>query len=163
MTSASDDGATMRMAQRQQDDNSGQKRFTSRHFDLGHYYRPPLILPEIPDPIPSMPPMCAKMDFQVMTIDHGADYTNTQNSEFFNSAFHQLSHDLRTPLNHINGFAELLLMDKELSPTNIEYVRAILSGSERLKAAVTSHLSCAEAIAVAPPNDAVATHHPASI
>lgn len=66
----------------------------------------------------------------------------------FGSEFHQLSQDLRTPLNAINGFAELLLMDGQLSAAQAEYVRAILTGSETLTAAVVSHLDHVE---TAPP------------
>ena len=55
----------------------------------------------------------------------------------FASDFHQLSHDLRTPLNAINGYAELLLMDEALSQSHADYVRAILTGSEALRVAVT--------------------------
>lgn len=62
----------------------------------------------------------------------------------FDSEFHRLSHDLRTPLNHINGFAQLLLMDRGLSPANAAYARAILSGGETLEAAVISYLDRAE-------------------
>lgn len=63
----------------------------------------------------------------------------------FGSDLHQLSHDLRTPLNHINGFAELLLMDEGLSPRSAEYVRAILSGGKVLQAAVLSYLDGVDA------------------
>jgi signal transduction histidine kinase len=69
----------------------------------------------------------------------------------FGSELHQLSHDLRTPLNHINGFAELLLMDKGLSPAHAEYVQAILSGSKALQTAVASYLDQADATAAAAP------------
>jgi hypothetical protein len=91
------------------------------------------------------------------------DSANVKNGNCFSSNFHQISHELRTPLNHINGFAELLLMDKSLSPVNVEYVRAILSGSERLKAAVSSYLECAEAAAAAPPRAEGAAHDPARV
>jgi signal transduction histidine kinase len=66
-------------------------------------------------------------------------------NEHFDTEFHKLSHDLRTPLNWIGGFAELLLMDKGLSAANADYVRAILLGSEEITAAVISYLDRAEA------------------
>jgi len=91
------------------------------------------------------------------------DLTNIKNGDCFNSRFHQLSHELRTPLNQINGFAELLLLDKKLSPTNVDYVRAILSGSERLQAAVKSYLNCAEAVEAAPLRTENALHNPACV
>jgi signal transduction histidine kinase len=58
----------------------------------------------------------------------------------FGSYLHQLSHDLRTPLTHVQGFAELLLLDDSLSPAQSEYVHAILRGSELLNDAVLEHL-----------------------
>lgn len=78
--------------------------------------------------------------------------------EDFDSPFHELSHDLRTPLNHITGFAELLLMDRSLGLANREYVHAILSGGATLKASVISYLdridkNTLDAVALpAPPN-----------
>lgn len=66
-------------------------------------------------------------------------------SQCFGSDFHQMSHELRNPLNSINGFAELLLMDDGLSSTHADYVRAILTGSEALTAVVVSLLDRVEA------------------
>jgi len=67
----------------------------------------------------------------------------------FGSYLHQLSHDMRTPLNHIGGFAELLLLDEELGSVNGQYVEAILEGSEALKVAVVEHLRFMEAVMAA--------------
>lgn len=58
----------------------------------------------------------------------------------FETYFHQLSHDLRTPLNHINGFAEVLLMADSLDEHQADYVRCILRASTELQAAVLAHL-----------------------
>jgi signal transduction histidine kinase len=91
------------------------------------------------------------------------DLVKIKNGDCFSSNFHKLSHELRTPLNQINGFAELLLMDEKLSPTNVDYVRAILSGSKRLQAAVRSHLDCVEAVAAAPLRTENAPHDPARV
>lgn len=63
----------------------------------------------------------------------------------FSSEFHTLSHDLRTPLNHINGFAELLLLGGGLDSTQESYVEAILRSSHALKETVLAHLDEAEA------------------
>lgn len=78
----------------------------------------------------------------------------------FDSPFHELSHDLRTPLNHITGFAELLLMDPSLGLASREYVHAILSGGATLQASVISYLeriddNAFDAIALPIPPDAV--------
>ena len=58
----------------------------------------------------------------------------------FTSDFHALSHDLRTPLNHINGFAELLMLGGGLDSTQESYVEAILRASQALQEAVLAHL-----------------------
>lgn len=63
----------------------------------------------------------------------------------FSSEFHTLSHDLRTPLNHINGFAELLLLGGGLDSTQGSYVEAILRSSHALKETVLAYLDEAEA------------------
>lgn len=81
-----------------------------------------------------------------MSIFINGDSENTGTKEhYFGTDFHKLSHNLRTPLNNIHGFAELLLMDDGLSPAHAEYVRAILTGSEALNAVVISYLDHAEA------------------
>jgi len=58
----------------------------------------------------------------------------------FSSDFHTLSHDLRTPLNHINGFAELLLLGGALDSTQESYVEAILRASQTLQETVLAYL-----------------------
>ena len=62
----------------------------------------------------------------------------------FSSDFHTLSHDLRTPLNHINGFAELLLLGGGLDSTQKSYVEAILRASQALQDTVLAHLERAQ-------------------
>jgi len=62
----------------------------------------------------------------------------------FSSDFHALSHDLRTPLNHINGFAELLLLGGGLDSTQESYVDAILRASHALQETVLAYLERAE-------------------
>ena len=61
-------------------------------------------------------------------------------SDAFSSDFHTLSHDLRTPLNHINGFAELLLLGGGLDSTQESYVEAILRASQTLQDTVLAYL-----------------------
>lgn len=58
----------------------------------------------------------------------------------FETYFHQLSHALRTPLNHINGFAEILLLNNDLDENQADYVRCILQASNDLQTAVLTHL-----------------------
>jgi signal transduction histidine kinase len=60
--------------------------------------------------------------------------------EPFSSDFHTLSHDLRTPLTHIHGFAELLLLGGELDATQESYVEAILRASHSLQDTVLAYL-----------------------
>jgi signal transduction histidine kinase len=62
----------------------------------------------------------------------------------FSSDFHTLSHDLRTPLNHINGFAELLLLGGDLDSNQVSYVEAILRASNALQATVLAYLDRAQ-------------------
>ena len=85
----------------------------------------------------------------------GHDFAGIEaDSQCFGSVFHQISHELRNPLNSISGFAELLLMDEGLSTAHADYVRAILTGSEALTAAVVSLLDRVEKRTAAPAADA---------
>lgn len=77
----------------------------------------------------------------------GESYTNRRKfPEAFSSYAHHLSHEIRTPLNHIQGFAELLLMDEKISSSHGDYIRAILAGSDALKAAMLAHIEYVEKI-----------------
>lgn len=67
------------------------------------------------------------------------------NHEAFSSDFHTLSHDLRTPLNHIHGFAELLLLNGGLDGAQASYVEAILRASQSLQDTVLAYLDREEA------------------
>jgi len=62
----------------------------------------------------------------------------------FDTYFHALSHDLRTPLNHISGFAELLHLDDSLPLAQKEYAAVIVSACGELKKAVLDHLQLIE-------------------
>jgi signal transduction histidine kinase len=52
-----------------------------------------------------------------------------------------MSHELRTPITSIQGFAELLLMDEEISGENREFLTIIASESQRLSKMLTTFLS----------------------
>lgn len=77
-------------------------------------------------------------------------------AQCFGSVFHQISHELRNPLNSISGFAELLLMDEGLSSAHADYVRAILTGCEALTEAVVALLDRVEKRSSAPAAPAAA-------
>jgi signal transduction histidine kinase len=62
----------------------------------------------------------------------------------FDTYFHTLSHDLRTPLNHISGFAELLHLSEDLAAAHREYALAIISACGDLHSAVLAHLQLIE-------------------
>jgi signal transduction histidine kinase len=64
--------------------------------------------------------------------------------ERFDTYFHTLSHDLRTPLNHITGFAELLNLDEGLAVAQKEYAEAIMAACGELNNAVLAHLQLIE-------------------
>lgn len=62
----------------------------------------------------------------------------------FDTYFHTLSHDLRTPLTQILGFAELLELDESLAAVQKDYASAILSACSELQNAVLAHLRLIE-------------------
>lgn len=62
----------------------------------------------------------------------------------FTSYAHRLSHDVRTPLGHIIGFAELLLMDEQPDLVRKDYIRAILEGGMSLRSAILHHIHAFE-------------------
>ncbi len=68
-----------------------------------------------------------------------------ESPDAFSSDFHTLSHDLRTPLNHIHGFAELLLLNGGLDGTQESYVEAIRRASQSLQDTVLTDLEREEA------------------
>jgi signal transduction histidine kinase len=52
-----------------------------------------------------------------------------------------MSHELRTPLTSINGFAELLTSDEELSPEAREFVTIIANESQRMSRMINTFLA----------------------
>ncbi|HEY0323609.1 MAG TPA: ATP-binding protein [Pyrinomonadaceae bacterium] len=52
-----------------------------------------------------------------------------------------MSHELRTPITSINGFAELLAMDEEISAESREFLNIIVSESQRLSRMIDTFLS----------------------
>ena len=72
-------------------------------------------------------------------LGHSLHWESGRN-DAFSSDFHTLSHDLRTPLNHINGFAELLLLGGGLDSTQESHVEAILRASNSLQDIVLAYL-----------------------
>jgi len=62
----------------------------------------------------------------------------------FDTYFHTLSHDLRTPLTHICGFAELLKLDTNLAAPQRDYATAIVSACSELQNTVLAHLRLIE-------------------
>lgn len=95
----------------------------------------------------------------LVKISHGVLVMGIEGHDFagigadaqgFGTVFHQISHELRNPLNSISGFAELLLMDEGLSSAHADYVRAILTGSEALTTAVVALLDRVETRASVP-------------
>jgi len=52
-----------------------------------------------------------------------------------------MSHELRTPITSIKGFAELLLMDEQISEENREFLTIIANESQRLSKMISTFLS----------------------
>lgn len=65
---------------------------------------------------------------QLITAKDQAEIANHAKSEFLSN----MSHELRTPLNSIMGFAQLLTMEKNLSPGQLEKLNIIHRSGEHL-------------------------------
>ncbi len=52
-----------------------------------------------------------------------------------------MSHEIRTPLTSINGFAELLMMEEDISEESKEFLRIILTESQRLSRMLDTFLT----------------------
>lgn len=64
-----------------------------------------------------------------------------ENGSKFESTVRKMSHEVRTPLTSIMGFAELLLEDESLTGKTREYLTVISEESRKLSAMVNSYLS----------------------
>jgi signal transduction histidine kinase len=76
----------------------------------------------------------------------GSQWTNVplRRDGRFSTYFHTLSHDLRTPLTAITGFAEMLSLDTTLAVRQRECATAIVTACSELRDAVLLHLRLIE-------------------
>ena len=67
------------------------------------------------------------------------------NTETITQIIEGMSHDMRTPLTSIGGFAELLLMNDAIQGESREYLHIILNESRKITKILTKFLSDADA------------------
>ncbi|MEP7149433.1 MAG: histidine kinase dimerization/phospho-acceptor domain-containing protein [Acidobacteriota bacterium] len=79
---------------------------------------------------------------------------SAENESTFESAVREMSHEVRTPLTSIMGFAELLLEDENLTGQTREYLEVISEESRRLSGILDHYLSVllVESASDAPPS-----------
>lgn len=64
-----------------------------------------------------------------------------ENEKLRSDMVNLMSHELRTPITSINGFAELLMLEDDLSQESREYLRTISTESQRLSKTLNSFLA----------------------
>jgi len=77
---------------------------------------------------------------ELHTAKERAEVANQAKSAFLAN----MSHDLRTPLNGVLGFAQILQMDKTLTPTQLSGIQAIQQGGEHLLTLINDILDLAK-------------------
>ena len=77
----------------------------------------------------------------LITVENIA--TELENKQLRSDLANLMSHELRTPITSINGFAEMLLNDGDISPDSREYLSIISSEAKRASALLSNFLSVA--------------------